>query len=146
MKEIILYTDGSFYKGIGAYAAVMLYRDKKYTFTKKFSGTTNNRMEILAAIEPIELLDDRCSITVISDSQYLVRSVSEKWMYSWEKKNFEGKKNPDLFKRLLKLDRFHNLKFKWVKGHAGDKFNNECDKICGDTRQRKQERVFEDKR
>ena len=69
-------------------------------------------------------------VTIYSDSKYVVDSVEKGWVFGWEKKDFKGKKNPDLWKRFLKVFRKHKVKFVWVKGHATNKENNRCDELA----------------
>ncbi len=85
-------------------------------------------MELLAVIMALEALTkENLDIQIFSDSKYVVDSVEKGWVFGWEKKNFDKKKNPDLWKRLLKSYRKHNIKFNWVKGHASNPYNNRCD-------------------
>lgn len=100
--------------------------------TKK---TTNNRMELMAAIAGLEALKAPCNVTLYSDSKYLVDAFRQKWIDSWIAKDFKrGKnepvKNPDLWKRLLKAKENHNVEFVWVKGHAGHAMNEKCDMLA----------------
>lgn len=88
-------------------------------------------MELLSVITGLETLKhDGSSVTIYSDSKYVVDSVEKGWVFGWEKKDFKGKKNPDLWKRFLKIFRKHKVKFVWVKGHAENKENNRCDELA----------------
>ncbi len=90
--------------------------------------TTNNRMELMAVITGLEALKyDGCEVTVYSDSRYVVDSVAKGWLFGWERKQYKGKKNPDLWMRFLKVYRRHKVRFVWVKGHAGNPENERCD-------------------
>lgn len=130
---IEIYTDGSSRgnPGPGGYG-VILKKNKHY---KELSGgfrkTTNNRMELLAAIVGLESIKtDKQDITVYSDSKYVVDSINKKWVFGWQKKGFKDKKNPDLWQRFLKIYPKHNVKFVWVKGHAGHTENERCDVLA----------------
>lgn len=93
--------------------------------------TTNNRMELLSVIVALEALKNAGSeVTIYSDSKYVVDSVEKNWVFNWEKKNFSGKKNSDLWMRFLLVYRRHKVRFVWVKGHAENKENNRCDELA----------------
>jgi ribonuclease HI len=136
MKEVSIYTDGACRgnPGRGGWGAILVYGK----FEKELSGgereTTNNRMELSAAIAGLSALKEPCRVTLYSDSKYLVSAYEEGWVYSWEKENFRaGKvKNPDLWKRMLELTAYHEVTFVWVKGHAGHEYNERCDKLATD--------------
>lgn len=88
-------------------------------------------MELLSVIVALEALKKEGQhVTVYSDSKYVVDAVEKKWLFSWEKKDFHGKKNPDLWARFLRIYRKHHVKFKWVKGHADHEENNLCDEMA----------------
>ncbi len=96
-----------------------------------FRKTTNNRMELLSVIVGLESLKGGDNeVTVYSDSKYVVDAVEQKWLFGWVKKGFKGKKNPDLWKRFLDVYPKNNVKFIWVKGHAGNKYNERCDELA----------------
>ena len=85
-------------------------------------------MELLAAIRSLELLTkEGCDVLIYSDSKYVVQAVEKGWVFGWVKKNFKDKKNPDLWKRFLVAYKRHNVKFQWVKGHAGNEMNERAD-------------------
>lgn len=93
--------------------------------------TTNNRMELLAVIAALEALTRTgLQIMVYSDSKYVIDAVEKGWVFGWERKGFEGKKNPDLWQRFLKSYRKHEVRFHWVKGHADNPYNNRCDVLA----------------
>ena len=93
-----------------------------------FKLTTNNRMELLAVIIALESVKkENSEITIYSDSKYVIDSVEKKWVFGWEKKKFNKKKNPDLWIRFLKIYRMQKVSFIWVKGHANNKENERCD-------------------
>lgn len=88
-------------------------------------------MELLAVIVAMEVLTRTgLQIMIYSDSKYVIDSVEKGWVFGWERKGFEGKKNPDLWQRFLKLYRKHEVKFHWVKGHADNPYNNRCDVLA----------------
>jgi ribonuclease HI len=96
-----------------------------------FRRTTNNRMELLAVIKGLEELKFEGSVVVVfTDSKYVADAVEKGWVFDWERKGFKKKKNPDLWKQFLKVYRKHNIKFKWIKGHADIPENERCDKLA----------------
>ena len=128
--SITIYTDGSAKgnPGNGGYGIVMMSGDHRKELNQGFKLTTNNRMELLAVIIAIESVKKEGSeITIFSDSKYVVDAVEKKWVFGWEKKNFNKKKNPDLWIRFLKIYRMQKVSFIWVKGHANNKENERCD-------------------
>ncbi len=135
MKEVRIYTDGGCKPnpGIGGWAAILMFG----SVLKEISGheyqTTNNRMELKAAVRALESLTEPCRVTLITDSRYLVDGSG--WMTGWRNKgwklrNGEPVKNQDLWESLYKLTRIHILKFEWTKGHAMNEFNNRCDELA----------------
>jgi ribonuclease HI len=128
--SITIYTDGSAKgnPGNGGYGIVMMSGDHRKELNQGFKLTTNNRMELLAVIIAIESVKKVGSeITIFSDSKYVVDAVEKKWVFGWEKKNFNKKKNPDLWIRFLKIYRMQKVSFVWVKGHSNNKENERCD-------------------
>ena len=128
--SIIIYTDGSAKgnPGNGGYGIVMMSGNHRKELQKGYRLTTNNRMELLAVIIALESIKkEGVSITIYSDSKYVIDSVDKKWVFGWEKKNFNKKKNPDLWIRFLKIYRMQKVSFIWVKGHANNKENERCD-------------------
>lgn len=96
-----------------------------------FQKTTNNRMELLAVIAGLESLKtEGCTVTIYSDSKYVVDTVEKKWVNSWVLKGFKGKKNKDLWMRYLAVAKKHKVSFVWVKGHAGNHYNEICDQLA----------------
>lgn len=138
MKEVELYTDGACRgnPGRGGWGAILVYGK----YEKELSGgereTTNNRMELTAAIEGLSALRERCSVTLYSDSKYLVDAFLLGWVESWRaagwKRGKEKLKNPDLWQTLYELVSSHEVKFVWVKGHDGHSYNERCDKLATD--------------
>ncbi len=133
MKKVTVYTDGgaSGNPGPGGYGVVLISGDHYKELSGAFRLTTNNRMELLAVIMALEALKTSgTDVTIYSDSKYVVDAVKKEWVFGWVKKNFKGKKNPDLWKRFLKIYEQHKVKFVWVKGHAGNEFNEVADKLA----------------
>lgn len=131
--SIIIYTDGAAKgnPGKGGFGIVMIAGSYRKEIQQGFRLTTNNRMELLAVIVALESIKKNSSIiTIYSDSKYVVDAVEKKWVFSWEKKNFTGKKNPDLWIRFLKVFRVYQVSFIWVKGHANNKENERCDELA----------------
>ena len=132
--RIKVYTDGSAKgnPGPGGYGIVLLSDEgHRKEVAKGYRKTTNNRMELLSVIVALEMLKARpMDVFVFSDSKYVVDAVEKKWVFNWEKKYFDKKKNVDLWKRFLVVYRQHNVKFIWVKGHANNVENERCDKLA----------------
>ena len=131
--KINLYTDGSAKgnPGKGGFGIVLIAGKYYKEISQGFRHTTNNRMELLAVIVGLEKLSKENSIVqVYSDSKYVVDAVEKKWVFNWEKKNFKGKKNSDLWKRFLIIFRKHKVSFTWIKGHAGHIENEKCDLLA----------------
>lgn len=130
---VTIYTDGASTgnPGPGGYGAVLKKGNRRKELSKGYRLTTNNRMELLAVIVGLEaLLKPNLDVTIYSDSKYVVDSIEKKWVFGWAKKNFEKKKNPDLWRRFLKIYPKHNVKMVWVKGHAGIPENERCDQLA----------------
>jgi ribonuclease HI len=132
LPKVHIYTDGacSGNPGPGGYGIVMEWVGKAYKkeFSEGYKKSTNNRMELLAVIEALEKIKtNEVEITVFSDSKYVVDAVEKKWLIGWQKKRFKDVKNPDLWKRFLKIYNPKNTKFEWVKGHNNHPQNERCD-------------------
>lgn len=130
---ITIYTDGSSLgnPGAGGYGVVLLSGPHRKELSAGFRLTTNNRMELMAVCVALEALKfDGSNVTIYSDSKYVVDAVSKGWVFGWERKNFSGKKNPDLWTRFLRVYRRHSVSFVWVKGHAETIENNRCDTLA----------------
>ncbi|HQG38845.1 MAG TPA: ribonuclease HI [Chitinophagales bacterium] len=129
-----IYTDGAARgnPGRGGYGVVLLASGHRKELSKGFRHTTNNRMELLAVIAGLEALKMKdLSITIYSDSKYVVEAVEKGWVFQWDKKSdFAKKKNKDLWKQFLKLYEYQNVSFVWVKGHSVNKENNRCDQLA----------------
>jgi len=132
---ILAYTDGSSLgnPGPGGYGTILLETEKKVKkeFSQGFRLTTNNRMELWAVIVALEKLKKpQTEIIIYTDSKYVCDSVEKKWVFGWEKKGFKGKKNEDLWRKFLLLYRKHKVSFQWVRGHAGNEFNERADQLA----------------
>ena len=143
MAKVSIFTDGAARgnpDGPGGYGVVLQFRDSKGELHQQelsagYRKTTNNRMELMAAIAGLEALTRPCEVELYSDSQYLVNAFNQHWIESWIKKGWkrsgnEVVKNVDLWERLLKAKEQHSVSFIWVKGHAGHPENERCDKLA----------------
>ena len=133
MHQVTIYTDGgaSGNPGPGGYGIVMLSGKHRKEINGGFRLTTNNRMELLAVIIALENLKfEGTDVTIYSDSKYVVDAVTKGWVFNWVKKNFKDKKNTDLWKRFLNIYPKHEVKFVWVKGHAGNELNEVADRLA----------------
>lgn len=137
MKEVIIYTDGacSGNPGPGGYAAVLLFQGKRKEVSGGYKNTTNNRMEMMAAIAGLHNLKEPCKVSLYSDSQYVVQSINQGWVEKWRANNWkrnkkDSAKNVDLWIELLKLLEKHEVEFIWTRGHAGDTENERCDQLA----------------
>lgn len=136
-KHITIYTDGACIgnPGPGGYGVVLLNGTERREVSAGYRRTTNNRMEILAAIAGLEALKKPCRVVLYSDSEYLVKAVSEGWALKWRQNGWKRNKrdkalNPDLWDRLLRLCEHHQVEFKWVRGHRGNPNNERCDQLA----------------
>ena len=132
-----IYTDGGCEPnpGQGGYGVVLLHPKKRAEASGGFRLTTNNRMEIIAAIAGLEMLKQPCQVTIYSDSKYVVDAMMEGWVAAWKKKGWwrkrtERPENVDLWQRLDALCQTHKVEFRWVKGHAGYLENERCDQLA----------------
>lgn len=129
--QVTIYTDGSSRgnPGPGGYGTILLSGQHKKELSGGYRRTTNNRMELMAVIQGLKALKKPgISVTIYSDSQYVVRAVEEGWLKNWIKTDFKGgKKNPDLWRQYHQISQAFTVKFIWVKGHANNPFNNRCD-------------------
>lgn len=143
MMKVTIYTDGSARgnpDGPGGYGAVIHYVDlagKLHVreYSAGYKKTTNNRMELMAAIAGLEALTKPCEVTLVSDSKYLTDAFNKQWVDGWLKNNWKNSqkqpvKNIDLWKRLLAAKEKHQVSFVWVKGHAGHPENERCDQLA----------------
>jgi len=133
-KHIIIYTDGACLgnPGPGGYGVVLISGESRQEMSGGFRLTTNNRMELLAAIVGLRAIKGTSTVTLYSDSQYLVNAITKGWAKGWKargwrRSNKEKALNPDLWEELLNLCVQHNVTFMWVRGHAGNRENECCD-------------------
>ena len=138
-KEVTIYTDGGCLgnPGPGGYGAVLIYGAKRKELSGGFRRTTNNRMELMAAIRGLEALKHPCRVTLYSDSEYVVNAMKQGWARRWRDNGWRRNKkdkavNPDLWERLLQLCETHQVNFQWVRGHAGTPENERCDELAQD--------------
>lgn len=133
-REMVeIYTDGSAKgnPGPGGYGIVMRFGSKEKEISQGYRMTTNNRMELLAVIVALESLKtNKHVVRIHSDSKYVIDAIQKGWVFNWQKKNFKGKKNEDLWRRYLQLHNKFKLEFEWVKGHAGHPENERCDQLA----------------
>jgi ribonuclease HI len=130
---IQIYTDGaaSGNPGPGGYGVILKAGHHYKEISDGFRLTTNNRMELLAVCVGLESLKKlNQEVMIYSDSKYVIDSVDKKWVFGWVKKGFAGKKNKDLWLRFLQSYKIHQVKFTWVKGHAGHLENERCDELA----------------
>ena len=131
--KIYLYTDGaaSGNPGPGGWAAILKCAGLSKEMSGGFAHTTNNRMELLAVIKGLQAIRwERADVEVWSDSQYVVKAITEGWLDRWVLKNWKKVKNPDLWQEFLPLYKAHNVTFHWLKGHAGHPENERCDALA----------------
>ncbi len=130
---IRIYTDGAAQgnPGPGGFGVILKYNRHEKEISQGFRLTTNNRMELLAVIVGLEAIrKDGIPVTIYSDSEYVVKAVEQGWLWNWEKKNFKGKKNADLWQRYIPLHEKFKPKFQWIRGHAGHPENERCDYLA----------------
>jgi ribonuclease HI len=137
LPRVTIFTDGSCLgnPGPGGYAAVLLSGPHRKELAQGFSGTTNNRMEIMAVIAGLESLKTRSAVEIVTDSQYVKKAFTDRWLAGWQKNGWKTAakqpvKNQDLWKRLVPLIEAHEVKWRWVRGHSGDPENERCDQLA----------------
>jgi ribonuclease HI len=133
MAKIEIYTDGSSKgnPGPGGWGSILISGDHRKEISGGFKFTTNNRMELMSVICALEALKNNGhDITIYSDSQYVVNSVSKGWVFNWIRTNKKDAKNMDLWKRFVSLYKLNKINFIWVKGHADNELNNRCDVLA----------------
>ena len=137
MKKITLFSDGSALgnPGPGGYGVVLRFGDKEKELSGGELHTTNNRMELLGAIEGLRALKEPCEVEIISDSSYVVKGINE-WLINWIKRDFKKVKNPDLWKKYIVVAKQHSIIATWVRGHDGHVENERCDKLARDEAER----------
>lgn len=135
MSDVIIYTDGGAdpNPGIGGWAAILRYGETEKVLTGNEPESTNNRMELTAAIEALRVLKRPCTVTLHTDSQYLRKGITE-YINKWAAKNWQGVANADLWQQLWPLVKQHQIDWQWVKGHAGDALNERVDQLAREAR------------
>ncbi len=132
--QLLIYTDGAARgnPGRGGYGIVLIWGQKKKELSAGYRLTTNNRMELMAVIVALQSLTKTgISVTIYTDSKYIVDSVQKGWLQNWIKTNFKGgKKNKDLWLKYNELAKQFHIRFVWVKGHADNAMNNRCDELA----------------
>ena len=138
MKDVTIYTDGACKKnpGPGGWGCIMIYGEHEKTLCGGDLETTNNRMELMAAIQGLEALSTPCKVDLYTDSKYVKDGISQ-WIHNWKKRNWrkaDGKPvlNGDLWKRLDQARDQHDVTWNWVKGHAGDHYNEIADQLANE--------------
>lgn len=137
--DVTLFTDGACIgnPGPGGYGVILDEGGKRRELSGGFRRTTNNRMELMAAIVGLSELKQPSKVRLISDSTYLVNSMNLGWARQWRAKRYQKKKNPDLWERILSLVDRHSVEFIWVQGHAGHPENERCDQLSVQAAQRR---------
>lgn len=137
MKNIEVFTDGACLgnPGPGGWGVILRYNGREKTLSGGEAETTNNRMEILAVIKALEALKEKCNIELYTDSQYVCNAINKGWAQKWKSNNWKRNKNEpalnsDLWEILLDLLEEQDVKFNWVKGHAGHEENEKCDTLA----------------
>ncbi|ENK2109456.1 ribonuclease HI [Vibrio alginolyticus] len=135
-KHVEIFTDGSCLgnPGPGGYGIVLRYKDVEKTLSKGYTLTTNNRMEMLAAVVALQTLKQPCKVTLTTDSQYVRQGITQ-WIHNWKKRSWKTAdkkpvKNADLWQALDKETARHQVEWHWVKGHAGHRENEMCDELA----------------
>lgn len=136
-KKIELFTDGACLgnPGPGGYGAILRYQDTERELSGGERATTNNRMELSAAIAGLSALKEPCRVTLVSDSKYLIDGMTKGWAASWKARGWKKADrkpalNPDLWDKLLTLDAMHDITYVWVKGHNEHPENERCDRLA----------------
>lgn len=137
LKKVVVHTDGGCQgnPGPGAWACVLVYGSQKLELAGGELATTNNRMELSAAIQALRALNQRCDIEIHTDSEYLRQGITE-WIHGWKRKGWltstkQPVKNRDLWQELDALASAQQINWRWLKGHAGHRWNERCDELAG---------------
>ena len=137
MRRVLIYTDGacSGNPGAGGWGAILMYDGNKKEICGGVANTTNNQMEITAAIEALKQLKEPCEVTLYSDSAYLINSFQQHWLEGWKSRNWHNSrgdavKNKELWQELDSLAQPHKITWIKVKGHSNDALNNRCDELA----------------
>ncbi|CAN5441961.1 ribonuclease HI [soil metagenome] len=143
LKEVRVYTDGSCdtQSGAGGWGYLLQYGDAELEASGSQAKTTNNRMELTAAVRALETLKEPCRVVLVTDSQYLKRAFTDGWLDNWLRSGWKTAarqpvKNQDLWRRLLDLSRVHDLHWQWTRGHAGQRENERVDRLALTARKR----------
>ena len=130
---IKIFTDGAAQgnPGPGGYGTILRYGNYEKELSEGYRLTTNNRMELMAVIVGLEAIrKPGIPVTIFSDSKYVVEAIEQGWIWGWEKKDFNKKANPDLWRRYISLHHKYKPKFVWIRGHAGHPENERCDRLA----------------
>ena len=136
-KTVVIYTDGGCAPnpGIGGWGAVLIYGGRRKEISGGDAKSTNNRMELTAAIEALNALTQPCRVELYTDSEYVRRGITE-WLPNWKQRNWKRKtgpvKNEDLWRQLDEAIEGHSVDWRWVKGHAGFAENERCDELASE--------------
>lgn len=137
MKKVEIFTDGACKgnPGPGGWGAILRYKNVEKEISGGEPDTTNNRMELTAVIKALELLKEKCEVSLYTDSQYVANALTQGWAKKWKANGWMRNKkekalNPELWDRLLSLYEFHEVEINWVKGHAGHPENERCDRLA----------------
>jgi len=137
IPEVKIYTDGGCINnpGPGGFGSILLYGNHRRELSGGFRLTTNNRMEILAAVKGLEALKERCRVKIYSDSQYVVNAIEKGWAVRWRSNGWRRNRkekaiNPDLWEQLLQLCERHEVHFQWIRGHVGTEENERADQLA----------------
>ena len=142
-KRIEIFTDGACLgnPGAGGWGVILRYKDNEKELSGGEENTTNNRMELTAVIKALEALKEKCNITLYTDSRYVMDGI-EKWIFQWKKNGWKTSnkktpvKNVELWQKLDELKSMHEIRFVWVKGHAGHRENERCDELAREEAQK----------
>ncbi len=140
-KTVVIYTDGGCdpNPGAGGWGAILVQGRRAKELSGGALHTTNNRMELTAAVEALNALKRPCSVLLTTDSEYLQRGVTQ-WLADWKRRGWKRKtgevKNADLWKELDRLTSSHDVRWRWTRGHAGDPLNERCDELAQQAIQR----------
>lgn len=136
MKTVIIYTDGACRgnPGPGGWGVLIKYKEHSKEMYGGDASTTNNKMELTAAIEALKEIKEPCEIIIYTDSKYVLKGIEE-WIHNWKKRGWKGSnrkpvKNIELWKKLDELRDKHTIKWNWVKGHSGDPGNETADMLA----------------
>lgn len=129
--DVTIYTDGACRgnPGIGSWAATLTYLEHEKEISGVVAHTTNNQMELQAAIEALKQLKTKCNVTLYTDSSYVQKGITL-WIKNWKINNWKKIKNAELWQELDYLNQQHNINWQWVRGHNGDKGNERVDQLA----------------